>query len=113
MNVLEKYEPKFFSIINKYIIFNNYSISYFKGGFESFGNNIQQIANAIIYCNLHGYNFYLKNHPYINDFKVINDRRSNLFSFLKKNIDSFISIKKSQIFLIEKNSLIKMKTIFR
>ena len=89
MNVLQKYEPKFFSIINKYIIFNNYSISYFKGGFESFGNNIQQIANAIIYCNLHGYNFYLKNHPYINDFKVINDRRSNLFSFFKKKYRFF------------------------
>ena len=65
MNKLKKYLPHLHFKLNKYIPFQNYSINYFKGGYESFGNNIQQIAIGIIYCNLNGYNFYLKKHPYI------------------------------------------------
>ena len=100
MNKFKKYLPNLHFKLNKYIPFQNYSINYFKGGYESFGNNIQQIAIGIIYCNLNGYNFYLKKHPYIRDIKIINNNFSNIFSFLKKNIDFSILIKKLQIFLI-------------
>lgn len=98
MKSLTKYKPKIKSKINRFIFTKNYEVSYFKGGFESFGNNIQQIALAITYCNLYGYNFYLENHPYINDFKVVNNnffenfskiRRSYRFFYFDKPITNF------------------------
>lgn len=89
MNKFKKYLPNLHFKLNKYIPFQNYSINYFKGGYESFGNNIQQIAIGIIYCNLNGYNFYLKKHPYIRDIKIINNNFSNIFSFFKKKYRFF------------------------
>ena len=92
MTFINKYIPKIYFKINKFIFTKNYQISYFKGGFESFGNNIQQIALGILYCNLNNYNFYLKGHPYINDFKVVNNSFYDRLSFLNKRYRFFILI---------------------
>tara|TARA_B110000003_G_C16571160_1_gene504327 strand:+ start:198 stop:1130 length:933 start_codon:yes stop_codon:yes gene_type:complete len=102
-NPLKIYTPKIFSKINKLIPFQNYSISYFKGGYESFGNNIQQIALGIIFCNINGYNFYLSNHPYITDFKVINNPLSDRFSFFKKKYRFYYFDKPATDFLKRKD----------
>jgi hypothetical protein len=41
-----------------------------KSWFGRFGNNIQQISNAIYYCKNREINFYLRDHPLINDFDL-------------------------------------------
>lgn len=83
---LRKYRVRFFTLINKLIIFKNFSISYF---FSRFGNNLQQIAIGILYANKNKANFYLKDFEYIDNFSIINSRFSNLFAFFKKHYRFF------------------------
>ena len=112
MTFINKYIPKIYFKINKFIFTKNYQISYFKGGFESFGNNIQQIALGILYCNLNNYNFYLKGHPYINDFKVINNSFNDRLSFLKKRYRFFYFDKPVTNFYDRKDYLNKAENDF-
>ncbi len=86
MKFIKKYRVRLLNILNKFIIFNNFSISYF---FSRFGNNLQQIAIGIIYSGTKNGNFYLKKFPYIRDFSLINNKFHDSFSFLKKSFRFF------------------------
>ena len=59
---------------------SNYTIDSYYG---RYGNNLQQIGLAIMYANLYKKNFYLKSHEYLNDFKVVNNRFSNILKKYK------------------------------
>jgi len=58
-------------------LINNFTISNYIGGL---GNNLQQIALGCMYANLYDKNFYIKRHPMVNNFSVINNRFSNVFN---------------------------------
>lgn len=81
MMYFKKYKHTITQKTNKLVYFNNYSVSYF---FSRFGNNLQQIANGIIYCNFTKSNFYSPKHQYIDKFKVINNKLHALFFTFKK-----------------------------
>ena len=69
MKLLRRYRVKVLQILNLFIYFDNYSISYY---FSRFGNNLQQIAIGILYSQKLNANFYVKNHIRVQNFSVIN-----------------------------------------
>ena len=91
MKLIRKYRVKFFSLLNRFVIFKNYTISYY---FSRFGNNLQQIAIGILYANKVSGNFYLPDHSYVSRFSVINSPINNYFLFAKKYYRFFYFYKK-------------------
>ncbi len=73
-------------IINIFSPFENYTVSYY---FSRFGNNLQQIANGIIYVNIKGKNLFISSHPFVTNFKIINRKSHSYFSIFKKKYRFF------------------------
>ena len=86
MKLLNYLKLKIINLSNILLPFKNYTISYY---FSRYGNNLQQIANGIIFANKNQFNFYVSNHNKINSFKM---KLMINFHYLKKNIDFFILI---------------------
>jgi len=80
MNLLKDLKQKIINLSNLLLPFKNYTISYY---FSRYGNNLQQIANGIIFANKNQSNFYISNHNKINSFKIINNEHDHKFSLFK------------------------------
>ena len=86
MNLLKDLKQKIINLSNLLLPFKNYTISYY---FSRYGNNLQQIANGIIFANKNQSNFYISNHNKINSFKIINNEHDHKFSLFKKKYRFF------------------------
>ena len=86
MKLLNYLKLKIINLSNILLPFKNYTISYY---FSRYGNNLQQIANGIIFANKNQSNFYVSNHNKINSFKIINNEINDKFSFFKKKYRFF------------------------
>ena len=83
---IKSYLPKVYIKLNKFAIFNNYSILYFIDGKHHlpFATNIHQILFAILYTKKNNFNFYFNGTSQINKFSIINKKFHNIFKFFKK-----------------------------
>ena len=86
MKLLNYLKLKIINLSNILLPFKNYTISYY---FSRYGNNLQQIANGIIFANKNHSNFYVSNHNNINSFKIINNEINDKFSLFKKKYRFF------------------------
>lgn len=89
---LKRFGPRISFIFNKFIKTKNYTISYFLGDHEnmvSFASHVQQMTLGALFCNFNNYNFYSKQHPYFQDFTIINNKTNSMFSFFKKRYRFF------------------------
>ena len=86
MKLYKKYRVKILSLINRFVIFNNYTISYY---FSRFGNNLQQIAIGILYSKKKKGNFYSPEHELVNKFFVVNSPFNHYFSLFRKHYRFF------------------------
>ena len=82
---LKRFGPRVSYIVNKFIKTKNYTISHFIGDHQnmvSFASHVQQLTLGALFCNFNNYNFYSKQHIYLQDFTIINTKINSLFSFL-------------------------------
>ena len=89
---LSRFGPRLSFIFNKFIPTKNYSLTHYTGdnaNMVPFSTHVQQLTLGALYCNFHNFNFYSKEHPYIEDFKIINNNLSANFSLLKKRYRFF------------------------
>tara|TARA_Y100000389_G_scaffold79634_1_gene76383 strand:- start:6311 stop:7270 length:960 start_codon:yes stop_codon:yes gene_type:complete len=72
--------------INKYKIFNNYSLLYFiEGKYHlPFATNIHQILLGVLFVRRKRFNFYFKGNLHVKKFSIVQKRIDNLFRFIKK-----------------------------
>ena len=78
-------------MINRYIPTSNHTISHFTGdtNMVAFATHVQQLTLGALYCKFNKYNFYSIEHPYFQDFQIIEDKNSSKLSFLKKKYRFF------------------------
>ena len=78
-------------MINRYIPTSNHTISHFTGdtNMVAFATHVQQLSLGALYCKFNKYNFYSIEHPYFQDFQIIEDKNSSKLSFLKKKYRFF------------------------
>ena len=97
---INTYLPKLYTKLNKFVVFNNYSILYFIDGKHHlpFATNIHQILFGVLYTKKNNFNFYFNGTSQVNKFSKINNKFHNVFKFFKKNIDFIILIDQKQIF---------------
>ena len=89
---LKRFRPRISFIMNKFIPTKNYSLTHFTGDHEnmvSFSTHVQQLTLGALYSNFNNFNFYSIEHPYIDDFQIINNKFNSYFSYLKKRYRFF------------------------
>ena len=88
---LRRFEPRIYFMINRYIPTSNHTISHFTGdsSMVAFATHVQQLSLGALYCKFNKYNFFSIEHPYFQDFKIIEDKNSSRLSFLKKKYSFF------------------------
>ena len=55
----------------------------------SFATHVQQLTLGALYSNFNSFNFYSKEHLYIDDFEIINNKFNSYFSYFKKKYRFF------------------------
>ena len=82
---LRMLEPRIYFMINRYIPTSNHTISHFTGdsNMVAFATHVQQLSLGALYCKFNKHNFYSIEHPYFQDFQIIEDKNSSKLSFLK------------------------------
>ncbi len=88
---LKRFEPRLYFMINRFIPTTNHTVSHFTGdaNMVAFATHVQQLSLGALYCKFNEYNFFSIEHPYFQDFKIIKDKNSSKFSFLKKKYRFF------------------------
>ena len=83
---INTYLPKLYTKLNKFVVFNNYSILYFIDGKHHlpFATNIHQILFGVLYTKKNNFNFYFNGTSQVNKFSKINNKFHNVFKFFKK-----------------------------
>ena len=101
-------------MINRYIPTSNHTISHFTGdtNMVAFATHVQQLSFGALYCKFNKYNFYSIEHPYFQDFQIIENKNSSKLSFLKKNTGFFTLIDQKLISITEIITLVMKKTTF-
>ncbi len=89
---LKRFGPRLSFILNRFIPTKNYSLTHFTGDHKnmvSFATHVQQLTLGALYSNFNSFNFYSKEHLYIDDFEIINNKFNSYFSYFKKKYRFF------------------------